>query len=469
VENPNRRVISFAITSLLVFLAFFSQLPSRLSVMAQSNIHKLQGDQIVDISAQDYEGSWWRIKTNYITLLISMRENKPIFVWWESNNTDQGYVAEYVGLTEYLLSETRNYYEHEYQASNQTLKELVDKRYIYPLEIQWARSRCEHEYATISQFYSRIRNMTQDFVFARLGLHPSRLSFESCQWNLTQPVTVTDENGVSYISFNFTLIAAPLKFQFAQNNIVIRCRFYYEGTPAESESEKLKLELVIRNWSWNTDKLRDLYSAIESDPGIGHRWRMAIKNWSLPILNISSGLALQVDLTSKDVSQQEESQSDVELAAHLLKSDSALFEMVVNDQRVNLGDYETQMGDDETPIEATRDNHHTIRFAAGSQILPGFFDFTSSARTVNHMGTTDILVETSYASTGNTLNLFMGYQYFSGDTLEHDPSLGLEEYAMKLPFTLIIGVAGGAVLAVAVILTILRTRKKQLINHEEIA
>jgi hypothetical protein len=109
-----------------------------------------------------------------------------------------------------------------------------------------------------------------------LDFHPSYLPFNAAQWNLTGPVKVTKEDGASYLSFNFTLVNAPPAFNFAEGNVIVRCRFYTTPTTENVYGlydysvmpDQLKMDLVVQNWDWNIDKLNSLFAKLQSDYGI---------------------------------------------------------------------------------------------------------------------------------------------------------------------------------------------------------
>jgi len=68
--------------------------------------------------------------------------------------------------------------------------------------------------------------------------------------------------------------------------------------------------------------------------------------------------------------------------------------------------------------------HYKIRFtkAKNDTTLRGFFKFVSQAKAGNRL----INVTAAYIEAGYHMRLFIGYPYFGGGTLVHDPSFGLE-------------------------------------------
>jgi len=114
---------------------------------------------------------------------------------------------------------------------------------------------------------------------------------------LTGPEKVTRDDGVSYISFNFTLVKAPPIFDFADGNVIIRCRFYATDATESAhglynytvKAGELKMDFVVQNWEWNIDKLSDLFEYLES------------LDYTVP--KLKAGLALWVDMASLDLTK----------------------------------------------------------------------------------------------------------------------------------------------------------------------
>jgi hypothetical protein len=102
-----------------------------------------------------------------------------------------------------------------------------------------------------------------------------------------------------------------------------------------------------------------------------------------------------------------------------------------------------------------------LRFAEGSKTLAGFFDFVNTAVVIDPstQEKSMINVTAAYIPAGNHLRLFLGYPYFGANTLEYDPSIGVEGIAPWLPFYvlfLLIGATGIIAFAIAAF----RLRKK---------
>lgn len=102
-----------------------------------------------------------------------------------------------------------------------------------------------------------------------------------------------------------------------------------------------------------------------------------------------------------------------------------------------------------------------LQFASGSRTLAGFFDFVNTAVTIDH--TTEekniVNVTAAYIPSGNHMRLFIGYPYFGNSTLEHDPSIGVENIVSWLPTNLLL-ILIGATAAIAIAVAAVKIKKK---------
>jgi hypothetical protein len=288
-------------------------------------------------------------------------------------------------------------------------------------------------------------------------LHAPYLPFSSSTWKLDGPENVT-RGDVEYLSFNFTLVEVPGQrehFQFAENNIIIRCRFYY--TPATEnaygqytytvKAGELKIDLVVKHWDWNIDKLNDIMRRL--------------RDLGLDIPTGKAGLALWVNLASINLTkfqtakQDAEANDDTELTEHA----SSAQHMYVEDQQIPVVHNSTD--EDETPMQNRMQEQFRIRFEKDNATFAGFFDFVPKAIVTDGVtyNTTDVTA--SYVSAGAHMRLFIGYPYFGNNTLEHDPSLGVENVVPWLPTTLL-AVLIGATILIAVSVAAVRVRKKTI-------
>ena len=401
--------------------------------------------EALNVSYGLYRNHWWKIETDLITILFPAGGKKPMFLWWYSNDTNNIYVVKYKGLIEYITLDYP-YYLHRYQADNLTIQEKL-----------------EAKYAIAGPHQNQIRDKIRAHIALLLGLHPAYLPFSACQWSLSGPVNVTN-NGISYISFNFTLVGAPPIFDLDEGSVIIRCRFY--ATDATEDvyglynytvrAGELKMDLIVKNWSWNIDKLTDLFNELHALYGI-------------TVPKIRAGLALWVDLASIEIADMSIAEQDVGSASDVIEANSKASDMIVGGQRVQVRENLTAQGVDETPI-TIRDRireRYRLRFAKGSQTLAGFFDYVDKAVVIDSTTQEKSLVNVTatYIPAGNHMRLFIGYPYFSSNTLEHDPSIGVENIIQWLPpSTLLILIGAATAIAVAVAAVKLRKKTVNIIN-----
>jgi hypothetical protein len=439
VKNRKKAMISTALTFLLLLIAF----PTLLT----NNVNASDSDTISNVQVEPY-GQWWRIKTDLVTILFPANGKKPMFLWWYSNDTDNIYVVKYKGLIEYLTIDYA-YYNNLYEANQLTIQE-----------------RLEAKYASQGPFQTAVRNKIRNFFVSLLDLHPAYLPFSACHWNLTGPVNVTREDGVSYISFNFTLTEAPQKFDFAEGNVIIRCRFYakeatedvyglYNYTVRPGE---LKMDLVIQNWEWNIDKLNNLFDALHDE-------------FDMTVPKLRAGLALWVDMASINITDIPIAEQDANLTTQLPESssdaplepvevNSHTSDIIAGGQRIQM---QNKIDNPTTPLSLRTHLYERfrLRFAKGSQTLAGFFDFVNTAVVINSTTQEKSLVNVTaaYITAGNHMRLFIGYPYFSSNTLEHDPSIGVESVVPWLSTNLLM-ILIGATIIIAIAVAAVKLRKK---------
>jgi hypothetical protein len=438
-KNKKKLIISTALT----FLLFSMALPMLLT----NNANASNNDDITNVQVERYGEQWWRIKTDLITILFPTSGRKPMFLWWYSNDTDNIYVVKYKGLIEYMTIDYP-YYNNLYEANQLTMQERLEAKYA-------------------SQGQVHVRNKIKNYFGWLLGLHPAYLPFSACRWNLTGPVNVTGEDGVSYISFNFTLAKAPPIFDFAEGNVIIRCRFYateatenvYDLYNYTVRPRELKMDLVIKNWEWNIDKLNSLFDALHDE-------------FNIAVPKLRAGLALWVDMASINITDIPIAEQDANLTMQPVPQSSSAAppepvevnsdtsDIIAGGQRIQV---RNRVTDITTPLNVRTRLHERfrLRFAKGSQTLAGFFDFVNTAVVIN--STTQeksiVNVTAAYIPAGNHMRLFIGYPYFSSNTLEHDPSIGAESVVPWLPTGLLM-ILIGATIVIAVAVAAVKMRKK---------
>lgn len=399
-----------------------------------------------------YNGKWWRIQTDLITILFPA-SGKPMFLWWYTNDTNNIYVVKYKGLIEYMTLDYE-YYRTMYEANSLTIQERLEAKYSTPMP---------------EPYRTHIRNRIRATIASLLGLHPSFLPFSACSWNLTGPVEVTRDDGVSYISFNFTLVNAPGVFDFADGNVMIRCRFY-KTDATESvyglytytvKAGELKMDLVVQNWEWNIDKLNDIFEFLSS-------------NYNITVPKLRAGLALWVDLASIEIEDIPIAEQDANTTTPVPENSTlalpepvegkyALSDMIAGGQRIQI---RNKITSDTVPlnVRARLRERFRLRFANESQTLAGFFDFVNTAVVINSTDPQDktvVDVTAAYKLAGNHMRLFIGYPYFGDNILEHDPSIGVEEVVPWLSVPIIL-ILIGATVVIGVAVAAVKLHKKTI-------
>jgi hypothetical protein len=423
-------------------------------VFLVSNAEAAGNQQGLDVSYGLYDNNkWWKVQTDLITILFPAGGKKPMFLWWYANDTNNIYVVKYKGLIEYMTLDYE-YYRNAYEANALTVRE-----------------RLEAKYAAAGPHQTRIRErIMTEYLKWLLGFHPAFLPFSACKWNLTGPVEVTRDDGVSYISFNFTLEDAPRAFDFADGNVTIRCRFYatdatenvYGLYTYTVKAGELKMDLIIQNWEWNIDKLNDLFRILQDE-------------FSITTPKLRAGLALWVDLASINIEDIPIAEQDVNTPLQTIpesstltpiepvESNSSVSDIIAGGQRIQV---RNKITTETAPLNVGTRLHERfrLRFANGSQTLAGFFDFVNTAVVINATNPeekTVVNVTAAYKLAGNHMQLFIGYPYFGSNILEHDPSIGAEEAVPWMPIPLLL-VLMSATIVIAVAVVAVKMRKKSI-------
>ena len=395
----------------------------------------------------NYKSVWYKFETPLITLLFPAHGEKPMLLWWYTNDNSTIYVVKFNGVIEYLIFD-KPYYLKRFHADNLTINATLWEDHIKP------KLRFRYGYGP---GYSQA---VMGFGKLLLGLHGAFLPFNACNWTLTGPEVVVDGNS-SYWSFNFTLteVCGHLGFKFAENNIEIKCRFYNTTTtevPDERNPEynytvaagQLKFDFVVSNWQWNIDKINQF-----------------LEEHGIEIPENRTGLALWVnmasikneDLTCAENEVQKQFENQVEARSQTRG-------VMIGDQYYDVRNNETNQ--DEKPLQLREQFRERVRiqFAQGGQVLAGFLEFVPWARLLNESGVTVdyVNVTASYIAAGRHLRLFICYPYFGNYTLEHDPTIGLAS-APQLPTLakpVMLAVLVGATIAIAVAVAAVKLRKK---------
>lgn len=387
--------------------------------------------------------NWYYIQNDMVTIIFPRNGAKPMFLWWYTDDPNNINVVKFKGLIEYVTYETP-FFLWKCQAEAWRIRERIEAHYYGPRQHmlqEWLKLRA-------LQILWMIGNYT--------GLHTPYLPFSGCKWRLDGPENVT-RGDVKYLSFNFTLEDVPgyrPNLQFAENNIILRCRFYY--TPATEDvygkygytvdAGELKIDIVIKNWEWNSDKLEPILDGL--------------RELGFDIPEGKAGLALWVNLASINLTKLNIAESDVTSTddIDLVESASIAQSMYVEGARVSVVQNNSGSSD-EIPLQNRWRERFKIRFERGNATFAGFFKFVPQAIITDGTtyNTTDVTA--AYISAGAHMRLFISYPYFGNYTLEHDPSLGVENVVPWLSPDIIV-VLLGATIAIGVAVAAVKLRKK---------
>ena len=370
-------------------------------------------------------------------------------------------MVRYKGLIEYTTIDCQ-YYNVNAEANGLTLQE-----------------RMVEKYAMSGPRKDMIKEMIQSrFWRWILGMHKAFLPFSACTWNLTGPVNVTRSDGVSYISFNFTLKNAPPIFDFAEGNVIIRCRFYatdavenvYDKYNYTVKAGELKMDLVVQNWEWNIRQLDEFFQILHDEHG-------------MTVSTLRAGLALWIDLASIKIADIPTAEVDANSMMQALPENSSTAplgptetnsdtsDIIAGGQRIQIRNRVANMAT-AINVGSRLNERFRLRFAKGSQTLAGFFDFENTAVVIDSptQAKSVVNVTAAYIPSGNHMRLFIGYPDFGNNILEHDPSLGVENIVPWLPTTLL-AVLIGATILVAVVVAAVKVRKKtvNIVTVQEIS
>jgi hypothetical protein len=347
---------------------------------------------------------WKIIETDVITVKFPTNGTKPMFLWWYKNQTDKVYVVKYEGLYEFFAFDAPLfYYRHMYNAEWSWLK----LRFMGGM--RWGMMQ--------PAFHSALEDIYTNW-------HAPYMPFSGSKWQLSDIMNITADGSVIGLAFAFKLVQVPWwghNFEFAENNIVIRCRFYFEpvtevvdGHEYTVDAGEMKQDIVISNWKWNLDTLKPLLAELKEE-------------YNITIPEGRTGLALGIKLASINVTRitpDEDENEEVEsipTTSSIAVSVEGCKSFVVQNRTMY----------DETPIVVPKRlyEHYKINFgkATNDTTLAGYFKFVSAAKVTYPDSSVKIMnVTASYVEAGSHMRLFLGYPYFNNGTLEHDPSFGVE-------------------------------------------
>jgi hypothetical protein len=371
---------------------------------------------------------------------------KPMFLWWSTKDPDNINVVKFKGLIEYSA------YEKPYFLWRCQTERLALRNEIRDLFFEPKKHMFENNGKHIGQIWQALLDVGNYSAF-----HAPFLPFSSSTWTLDGPANVT-RGTVKYLSFNFTLAEVPgqrERFRFAEDNVIIRCRFYYTSATEDAYGKysytvnagELKIDLVVNHWEWNIDKINQI---IENLNELG-----------LSIPKGKAGLALWVNLASINMTKLQAATDDTRSDSDTDSTEAASVarNMYVEGSKVSVAQNDTK--NDETPFQNRGLERFRVRFEKGNATFAGFFKFEPKAIVTDGTtyNTTDVTA--SYVSAGAHVRLFIGYPYFGNKTLIHDPSIGVESMVPWMPTTLLFILLGTTAL-IAVTVAAFRLRKKTI-------
>jgi len=361
---------------------------------------------------------WLKLESPIVTVLFPRGGEKPMFIWWYTNQPNQVYVVKFQGLIEWLAIEhssmpNPDYYNSLRNASSDIWSRHFDDWYFKPMEQQYMmNTQMRMMLLSIMQQMMEQMNLTWHMPF---------LDFRAAQWSLSDIHNITASGGkIIGVAFAFTLVETPQpRFQFAENNIMIRIRFYNttveETVPGTSstytvKAGEMKMDLVINKWVCNLDSIKALVARLQSE------------GFSISIPNMKSRLALWVNLASINITRMPITEAEDQPEG--IEDNSTSTVMEVDEHRESMGMTSTQ----EKPIE-TSNPIVKIQFVNQTETLAGFFRFVAQAKVTDYPNQGDISmvpVKAAFRPAGAHMKLFLGYPYFGNGTLEHDPSIGVD-------------------------------------------
>jgi len=374
-------------------------------------------------------GAWYKLESDIITALFPAEGEKPMFIWWYTNEPDQVYVVKFQGLIEWfafdhpLLPRNPETYNHLREAWQETWREKFEGMFFEP-----ERTRLMNM-GGAGQLRLMIMQQIMLQIMERMQSrwHRAYLPFNAGTWNLGDIYNITTPEGrVIGVAFTFTLVDLPddrmPNMQFAENNIMIRVRFYNEtveetvpGTDYKYtvNAGEMKMDLVVNKWEWNIDTLKELIQQLQQE------------GFDITIPEGKSRLALWVNLASINMTTLQSAKGSPE---EIEGYSTATHMRIQNNMPEDVTANQTQT-QAEKPIEIPRPIVR-IGFANETKDLGGFFRFVSSAKITDYPNLGDVNmvpVKAAYIAGGAHMRLFLGYPYFGNGTLEHDPSIGVDE------------------------------------------
>ncbi len=299
------------------------------------------------------------------------------------------------------------------------------KSFIINIEknISKAMGRCHEEAEKARQMMENIKGMVAAW---KAKWRPPFFHFASGFWNLTDVGPITAEDGTEIgVTFTYKLTYVPNPhFKFLEDNLMIRCRFYY--VPVKEEvgnvtytvtKAELKMDFVLSKWNWILDEIKE-----------------ALEEYGVKV-NGTEGLALWIDAASLNLERLRKHNMTIVEAGEKIATAAARASILTHvnavgrEVKVNVNVKVNATKEYERPLPIPRElgEHLKIRFLSENETLGGFFKFINVATVTYPNGTRETVdVKASYLEAGGALRIFICYPYFDGGILEHDPSIGLE-------------------------------------------
>lgn len=334
------------------------------------------------------DGAWHYMENDMITIMFPRNGEKPMFLWWYTNDPHNINVVKFKGLIEYTTYE-QPYFLWRCQAEPLKIRERIQAHYYGPKQ---------------HMLKNHLRQMAEqwlDNIEKATNLHAPYLPFSGSKWKLDGPENVT-RGEVEYLSFNFTLADVPpgkTGFQFAENNVILRCRFYY--TPATEDvygkytytasAGELKIDIIVKHWEWNIDKLDAEIDALRA------------LGMDIPEKEKSTSLALWVNLASIPIEKIGTAEADAQTTQDidLTESVSVAQNMYVEGKKVSITQNNSGK-QDEAPLQRQVRERFRLRFEEENATFAGFFKFVPQAIITDGVthNTTDVTA--SYIAAGKT-------------------------------------------------------------------
>lgn len=242
--------------------------------------------------------------------------------------------------------------------------------------------------------------------------HPPFLGFQECEWYLTDLEYISlGSSGTIGVAFTYMLKSAPLRFNFTEGNIMIRCRLYtspvveeINGVEYSVSKAELKIDIIVRSWIWITPIVIDKIAQT-----VGGRISTST--------NLFNALALWINLASVNIAGIKDLWRG-QYGGNLSTSNTILLNNLLININVESRD-EVEIKLDKLPVK--------FNFMSGGNVLTGFFKFMSEVFIQypnNTFGTSSIYV--SYLEAPGFLKLYVCYPCFNDGFLEHNLSLGVD-------------------------------------------